>query len=53
MGKIDVEDLQGSAPNQYFANRKPKTSNEASYDQDKATRLWQVSAALVGLPTPV
>jgi retinol dehydrogenase-14 len=44
-----VEGITG----QYFANRKPKTSNEASYDQDTATRLWQVSAALVGLPTQV
>jgi retinol dehydrogenase-14 len=34
----------------YFANRKPKTSNKASYDAAAAARLWQVSADLVGLP---
>ena len=33
----------------YFANRKPKTSSQASYDQAAAARLWQVSADLVGL----
>jgi retinol dehydrogenase-14 len=35
----------------YFANRKPKGSSKASYDQAAAARLWQVSAHLVGLPT--
>jgi retinol dehydrogenase 14 len=35
----------------YFANRKPKRSSKASYDQATAARLWQVSAELVGLPT--
>jgi retinol dehydrogenase-14 len=33
----------------YFANRKPKRSSKASYDQAAAARLWQVSAELVGL----
>jgi NAD(P)-dependent dehydrogenase (short-subunit alcohol dehydrogenase family) len=33
----------------YFANRKPKRSAKASHDQAAATRLWQVSAELVGL----
>jgi retinol dehydrogenase 14 len=35
----------------YFANRKVKDSNRASYDSAVAARLWQVSAALVGLPS--
>jgi NAD(P)-dependent dehydrogenase (short-subunit alcohol dehydrogenase family) len=34
---------------QYFANRKPRRSSKASYDQATAARLWQVSAELVGL----
>ena len=33
----------------YFANRKPKASAQASYDQAAAARLWQVSADLVGI----
>ena len=33
----------------YFSNRKPQTSNQASYDRDAATRLWRISAALVGI----
>jgi retinol dehydrogenase-14 len=33
----------------YFANRKPKRSSKASYDQAAAARLWRVSAELVGL----
>ena len=33
----------------YFANRKPKRSSKASYEQAAAARLWQVSAELVGL----
>jgi retinol dehydrogenase-14 len=33
----------------YFANRKPKTSNKASYDTAAAGRLWQISTDLVGL----
>jgi retinol dehydrogenase 14 len=35
----------------YFADRKPKRSSKASYDQAAAARLWQVSAELVGLTT--
>ena len=34
---------------QYFANSKPKKSSKRSYGQADADRLWQVSAALVGL----
>ena len=34
----------------YFANSKPKRSSERSYDKAAATRLWRVSADLVGLP---
>ena len=41
----EVEGVTG----RYFANRKPKTSNKASYDTAAASRLWQVSADLVGL----
>jgi retinol dehydrogenase 14 len=33
----------------YFANRKPKRSAKASYDETTAARLWRVSADLVGL----
>jgi retinol dehydrogenase-14 len=33
----------------YFANRRPKRSSKASYDLDLARRLWEVSAALVGV----
>lgn len=36
---------------QYFADRRPKTSNKLSYDRDAADRLWRVSAELVGLAT--
>jgi retinol dehydrogenase 14 len=41
----DLEQVTG----RYFANRKPKRSSKASYDQAAAARLWQVSAELVGL----
>jgi len=41
----DVDGMTG----QYFANRKPKTSNKSSYDTVAAARLWQLSADLVGL----
>jgi NAD(P)-dependent dehydrogenase (short-subunit alcohol dehydrogenase family) len=44
-----VEGVTGT----YFANHKPQTSNKASYDHDAATRLRQVSAALVGLTASV
>jgi len=37
---------------QYFDRRRPKPSNKASYDLAAATRLWQVSADLVGLAAP-
>jgi len=43
----DVAGVSG----QYFANRQPKRSNKASYDEATAARLWQVSAQLVGLTT--
>ncbi len=42
----DVEGVTG----RYFANRKPRRSGKASYDTAAQDRLWQVSAALVGLP---
>ena len=41
----DVERVTG----QYFAASKPKRSSERSYDLAAATRLWDVSADLVGL----
>jgi len=43
----DAEGMTG----QYFAKRKPRKSNTSSYDTAATTRLWQVSADLVGLPT--
>lgn len=43
----EVEGMTGL----YFANRKAKNSNKSSYDRDAATRLWRVSADLVGLGT--
>lgn len=42
----DVEGVTG----QYYINRKAKKSNKSSYDSVTTTRLWQVSADLVGLP---
>jgi retinol dehydrogenase-14 len=33
----------------YFADRRPKQSSRSGYDLDLARRLWEVSAALVGL----
>ncbi|HWI00727.1 MAG TPA: SDR family oxidoreductase [Propionibacteriaceae bacterium] len=42
----DLERVTG----RYFSNRKPKRSSAASYDQAAASRLWQASAELVGLP---
>ena len=41
----DLEQVTG----RFFANGKPKKSSKASYDQDDAARLWQVSADLVDL----
>ncbi|MGZ8749081.1 MAG: SDR family NAD(P)-dependent oxidoreductase, partial [Mycobacterium sp.] len=37
----------------YFADRKARKSSKSSYDTATATRLWQVSAELVGLPVDV
>jgi retinol dehydrogenase 14 len=42
----EVEGVTG----QYYVDQKPRTSNKASYDLAAASRLWRVSAALVGLP---
>ena len=36
----EVEGITG----RYYANRKPKTSSNASYDTTAAARLWQASA---------
>jgi retinol dehydrogenase-14 len=41
-------DAEG-ATGQYFAKRKPKKSNPASYDTATTARLWRVSADLVGI----
>jgi len=41
----EVETVNG----RYFARRRQKTSSKASYDEDQAARLWEVSALLVGL----
>jgi retinol dehydrogenase 14 len=43
---LDLEQVTG----RYFANSKPKRSSERSYNVATATRLWQVSADLVGVP---
>jgi retinol dehydrogenase 14 len=42
----EVEGLTGL----YFADRKSKKSQPASYDRAISARLWQMSAELVGLP---
>ena len=42
---VEVDGVSG----RYFANRKPKKSSKDSYDTAAQTRLWQVSAELVGL----
>lgn len=42
----EVEGVSG----RYFANRRPRTSNRASYDFDATARLWRISGDLVGLP---
>ena len=39
----EVEGVTG----QYFADRRPKTSNKASYDTTAAARLWDTSARLI------
>lgn len=41
----EVEGVSG----RYFANSRAKTSSRASYDTAAARRLWEASAALVGL----
>ena len=41
----DVDTVSG----RYFANSKPKKSSTRSYDETVASRLWQISADLVGL----
>jgi retinol dehydrogenase 14 len=41
----EVEGVTGT----YFSGRKAKKSNESSYDRGASSRLWQVSADLVGL----
>ncbi|BCW71128.1 SDR family NAD(P)-dependent oxidoreductase [Arthrobacter sp. NicSoilB8] len=41
----ELENVTG----QYFADSTPKKSSKRSYSQADADRLWQVSAALVGL----
>lgn len=41
----EVEGVTG----RYFVNRKPRSSNKASYDRTATARLWQVSADLTGL----
>lgn len=50
----DLEAVTG----RYFANGKPRRSSKRSHDESVASRLWQVSAQLVGLspttpPIPV
>ncbi len=42
----EVEGVSGV----YVAKGRPRTANRAAYDLATATRLWQVSAELVGLP---
>src|SRR5438093_452546 len=52
-----LDRLKAGAPargvtGEFFANGKPKTANKIAYDPDMAAKLWNVSAALVGM-TPV
>jgi retinol dehydrogenase 14 len=42
----EVEGVTGG----YYHDRSPKRSSRASHDRETATRLWQVSAELVGVP---
>lgn len=44
----EVERVTG----QYFVNKQPVRSSPESYDRSAASRLWQVSAELTGLPEP-
>lgn len=41
----EVEGITGK----YFANRKVKKTSSISYDRDIATRLWDISAKMVGI----
>lgn len=41
----EVEGVTGT----YFVNRKPKRTSKASYDEEAAGRLWEVSAELTGV----
>ena len=41
----DIERVTG----QFFANGKPKNANKIAYDPDMTAKLWNVSAALVGM----
>lgn len=43
----DVEGVTGT----YFTRRRPRRSSRASYEADAATRLWDLSAAMTGLPS--
>ena len=43
IGAPEVEGVTG----RYFAHRRPKTSNKASYDTTAAARLWDASARLI------
>lgn len=42
----EVEGVSG----RYFVNRKNKASSKTSYDTAATTRLWRISADLVGIP---
>jgi hypothetical protein len=42
----EIEGISGK----YFVDRKPVRSSTASYDEDAAKRLWDVSLELTGLP---
>ena len=41
----EVEGVTGK----YFANKKPVSSSETSYDEEAAKRLWRASEELTGL----
>jgi hypothetical protein len=43
----EVEGVSG----RYFAGRKVRKSNATSYDATTTSRLWDVSAGLVGMAT--
>ena len=45
----DIEGLSGK----YFSNLKEVRSSDASYDEDAARRLWNVSLELTGLPRSI